>query len=1331
MKYFIKILASITLLFGAECNIYAADYYWVGGSGNWSDINHWRTSSGGNILPAVVPGKTDNVFFDVNSGFTSGSKTVTVNVVANCHNIIFSGSKVAPTIESVTGTNALNIFGSSEWQSGMSHKIINTNYQNNNENRTIKSNGVVTGDNGSAAVVNFYETQSISLLDNFNVRSNLYQYAGTWNTNGFRVDLGSDFESQPTSFQKAINLGSSHIYLNGIISSFNTKAGNTVLNSGTSVIHFTAQITNSNISYGIQGSAGQTYYDVIFENPLSTGVAIGPGGTLLKPLNFHNVELKGGGYIYGFNHYNQLILAPTKTFYLDSNTNQIIDSLFSLNTPACEGWSTIKSIYDDSTANITMPSGSLVQVSGVVMKDIKASGGAGFIASNSINNGNTSGWSFPSYTGQTLYWVGGSGNWNDKLHWSQTSGGVGGYCVPGPGDNVFFDSGSGFTSGSKTITVDNVSYCHNITFSGSAVAPTIVSSTGTNTLNIYGSSEWQSGMRYGIDITNYQNNNEHRTIKSNGVVIGESAWSGTVNFYETQSISLLDDFSVRYVLYQYAGTWNTNGFRVDLGSDFESKSTSFQKTVNLGSSHIYLNSIISSFNTRANNTVLNSGTSVIHFTAQVTSSSMSYGIQGSPGQTYYDVIFENPLSTGTAIGIGGTSSASLNFHNVELKGGGYIYGFNHYNQLILAPTKTFYLDSNTNQTIDSLFSLNTPACEGWSTIKSMDEGSAANISMPSGSLVQVSGVIMKDIKASGGAGFIAPNSINNGNTSGWSFPSYTGQTLYWVGGSGNWNDKRHWSQTSGGVGGYCVPGPGDNVFFDGGSGFTSGSKTITVDNISYCHNITFSGSAVAPTIVSSTGTNTLNIYGSSELQNGMRYGVDTTNYQDNNEHRTIKSNGVVIGESAWSGTVNFYETQSISLLDDFNVRYKLSQYAGTWNTNGFRVDLGGDFASQFTSSQKTVNLGSSHIYLNSFISSFNTKGSNTILNSGTSVIHFTAQVTNSSTSYGVQGSAGQSYYDVIFENSLSTGAAIGPGGTALKPLSFHNVELKGGGYIYGFNKYDQLTLSAGKSYVFEAGSTQTVISKLYASGNPCYIIYLLSSVSGAKANLDVQGGSLNFDFGNIKDINAVQSMHYGEKSTNAGNNTNIVFEPYNPGSFEGLGNDWNCHEYDNANVNSYTLSADSFFPNPSTTLKWTKIDDPDHTDILGSGSKFDLRPYGYGTYQLDVTYSTAGSPDYCTVTEQITINRKTAVPSTNTAKACKKANNTLGDIVVSGQDIKWYKDETSLLALPLSTAITDGQTYYVTQTDNNCESNRNLYKVQITNCQSQSMINPALPFRTK
>ena len=38
-----------------------------------------------------------------------------------------------------------------------------------------------------------------------------------------------------------------------------------------------------------------------------------------------------------------------------------------------------------------------------------------------------------------LYWVGGTGAWNQAIHWSYVSGGVSGTIIPSMSDNVFFD----------------------------------------------------------------------------------------------------------------------------------------------------------------------------------------------------------------------------------------------------------------------------------------------------------------------------------------------------------------------------------------------------------------------------------------------------------------------------------------------------------------------------------------------------------------------------------------------------------------------------------------------------------------------------------------------------------------------------------------------------------------------------------------------------------------------------------------------------------------------------------------------------------------------------
>ena len=208
------------------------------------------------------------------------------------------------------------------------------------------------------------------------------------------------------------------------------------------------------------------------------------------------------------------------------------------------------------------------------------------VGNNSVDNGNNTGWIFPAYTGQNLYWVGGSGNWNDKAHWSQTSGGTGGYCVPGPGDNTFFDAGSGFTATNKTVTVDNISYTHNITFSGSAFAPTLTQ-RGNQTINIYGSSEWQTGMGT-IDVyyIYYRHTGEAKTIKSNGVKTGMY----DLYFEEENSISLLDDFDVSAnYFYQYAGTWNTNNHKVTINREYNNLGSQLKPSiVNLGSSQIYV-----------------------------------------------------------------------------------------------------------------------------------------------------------------------------------------------------------------------------------------------------------------------------------------------------------------------------------------------------------------------------------------------------------------------------------------------------------------------------------------------------------------------------------------------------------------------------------------------------------------------------------------------------------------------------------------------------------------------------------------------------------------------
>ncbi|WP_432673226.1 T9SS type B sorting domain-containing protein [Flavobacterium sp. SM2513] len=61
---------------------------------------------------------------------------------------------------------------------------------------------------------------------------------------------------------------------------------------------------------------------------------------------------------------------------------------------------------------------------------------------------------------------------------------------------------------------------------------------------------------------------------------------------------------------------------------------------------------------------------------------------------------------------------------------------------------------------------------------------------------------------------------------------------------------------------------------------------------------------------------------------------------------------------------------------------------------------------------------------------------------------------------------------------------------------------------------------------------------------------------------------------------------------------------------------------------------------------------------------------------------------------------------------CKQDNATLNEVIVSGQNIKWYDAATAGTLLPNATLLVNGTTYYVSQTINGCESAR--IAVQVT-----------------
>jgi hypothetical protein len=102
-----------------------------------------------------------------------------------------------------------------------------------------------------------------------------------------------------------------------------------------------------------------------------------------------------------------------------------------------------------------------------------------------------------------------------------------------------------------------------------------------------------------------------------------------------------------------------------------------------------------------------------------------------------------------------------------------------------------------------------------------------------------------------------------------------------------------------------------------------------------------------------------------------------------------------------------------------------------------------------------------------------------------------------------------------------------------------------------------------------------------------------------------------------------------------------------------------------------------------------------------------------GIYTVVILDKNAG----CYLIKEITINPSApSINGKNTLTVEFTSGQTLGDIAVDGQNIKWYSSQnstgktskTAATTLPLTTVLVDGTTYYASQTINNIESAQRL-----------------------
>lgn len=1269
-------LLILTLLF--SCQLWAADYYWVGGGGNWSDLNHWRLGSSAGSIPSIVPSSGDNVFFDANSGFTAGNKTVTLDANGFCNNMTWGNVANSPQFYTANVAFTVQISGSLSLSPTTTYYVIMA--FKGAAPATLTTNGTVLGQfgveidkPGSSLTV----TDSLIVPSTVNNGPNLILFtSGTFNIANKKVTVYS-FSSDNNNV-RTLEMTNANLTVNsGSNSGYHyTGTGKTLNAAGSTLTAFgywadggtynkvtvtsgngpnTIRVNNSTYSsLTFTPGVGVLYSHIGSNNIVDTLTFNGQGGIgyLISPNSavgsnntIGRVKFAMAAQIYGtgnmigkieclntfqaygnnINTVDSMILAPNRTTGF-SGTFNINKYLYVAGAP-CEALTEING--EPTAGTVNFAAGAVVDISYVLLTGVKATGPVTPIPVNGVDGGGNAGFTItePSLVGSSHYWVGGSGDWNDRNHWSSTSGGPGGACVPFRNDNVIFDLNSGLTGGG-TLTTSSGSFCNDMTWAA-GVGTVTFNQSATSTFKIYGSLMLRPTVVMNATF-------EFTGSVPSSLTMNGGATTGTFQLYMAKtgsgSVTLMDNWSSpQGRIYHTQGTLNMAGRTVSMFQFYSRSNVS--RTLDISNSTI---TVSNQWHYYGNSKLLTAtGSHIIsqgYFVSNATGSNYPWvdlnyaGVDASvfdiSGTTFGQLTFTSASATSVA-----RISGSNTIRRLEFKGAGNIIaGSNNIDSLILTGSRN-YTFAGTN-TINKYFKAEATPCSGLTEIR----GNVANttLAFQPAAEIHIGNVYLQNMRATGVMTPIAFNGADAGGNSGWTINSAPGSPRYWIGGAGDWNDNIHWSTTSGGVPGACVPTVYDDVYFDALSGFTAGNKTVTVNNgNAYCRNINWTGAANSP-IWNKAASWSVEIWGDSIILNpAATFNVSAVTAKG--------ANATFLKGAAPAGNFDMYIDKpggSLTLLNNYNnSQTDFAVVNGAFNASGRTLNVAS------IDNLNLVNVTSMNIS-NATITTALWRYSNTVTN-------HSLNAANSSITANTIIAAGLQYDTVNVSGILNSSAiiasttinrltftdpstisAVGINGTS---NTFGRVEYKGSGAIYGTgNIIDTLIFFPGNTYTLTAGTNTTINDAWYGSGTPCRATEIVSSSTTANATITKTSGDVDFDYVRLRRISAAGSASpftARSHSTDLGNNTGWNIAPYDGAApIYGLGPDVSTVL---ANF-PMTLRTDGFFGSPSSQYTWNDNSTADTLEITGPG-----------TYSVNVSF-----PDGCSISDEITVSLSPSLPVT-------------------------------------------------------------------------------------
>lgn len=401
-------LLVIILFIGSIFTAKAADFYWVGGTGNWTDTLSWSTVSGGAPDVSVVPSLVDNAIFDAGSGLTP-TDTVYLDTLTIINNWDFS---VVGNIFTLTSTVAdLTLHGSLL----SSPSGINWDWPNGEIQFSDTGAEGITSNTAVWGIDIRVNGPDVTLVDNLNMGSkDIYVDLGSFISGGMEVSFWNFYSNLPAL--RLIDISNSVLNFSGI---------DWIIDPTT--LTFTSSGSDLNVLNTSSGVAGFYGGGQVYDSVRVTGVDV----TFYDDNSFQ-------------------LLTSSQNFYLNTGSLQTVDSM-SVNG-ICGAPITIATSGGVTSASFTKSGYPVYYATNLIIDNIDANAPATYNLQLSDTINGSDNWTM---VGATYYWVGNGGNWSDAAHWSFSSGGPTAVCTPGIPDTVIFDALS-FSAAGQVVLIDSL-----------------------------------------------------------------------------------------------------------------------------------------------------------------------------------------------------------------------------------------------------------------------------------------------------------------------------------------------------------------------------------------------------------------------------------------------------------------------------------------------------------------------------------------------------------------------------------------------------------------------------------------------------------------------------------------------------------------------------------------------------------------------------------------------------------------------------------------------------------------------------------------------------------